>query len=238
MMTQFSTLAYFANWRTRLIYFILLPVTNLALLLLINDQYGTGFQWQIVIATVCIDATTLTLQAMAQLLVTDARLGIDVELITKAPANAYYWATKVATALLAGAALAAVNLVGALILGAPVGVVMSGIMVLPGLLGAGVVVGFTGWSLSWQMKNPYFFPNFFASVTILVAGCLVLVTKYPEWLRLFATLFPFSEPVTRIETGTGSLWISLMITGGWLLVGIVGYVIQLPQVRLARGHQY
>ncbi|GKT04244.1 hypothetical protein [Furfurilactobacillus entadae] len=112
MMTQFSTLAYFANWRTRLIYFILLPVNNLALLFLINDQYGTGFQWQIVIATVCIDATTLTLQAMAQLLVTDARLGIDVELITKAPANAYYWATKVATALLAGATLAAVNLVG------------------------------------------------------------------------------------------------------------------------------
>ncbi|GKT04245.1 hypothetical protein OKN36_17810 [Furfurilactobacillus sp. OKN36] len=67
---------------------------------------------------------------------------------------------------------------------------------------------------------------------------MVLVTKYPEWLRLFASLFPFSEPVTRIETGTGSLWISLMITGGWLLVGIVGYVIQLPQVRLARGHQY
>ena len=82
MATQFSSLSFLSNWRTRFVYFLLLPIINILLLVLIDLQYSNSFNWYVAAASVVIDSAALSLQAMSQLLITDANLKIDIEVIS------------------------------------------------------------------------------------------------------------------------------------------------------------
>lgn len=114
MATQFSSLSFLSNWRTRFVYFLLLPIINILLLVLIDLQYSNSFNWYVAAASVVIDSAALSLQAMSQLLITDANLKIDIEVISKRPYSFYYWKTKALTSLIAGIVLGVINLVFAL----------------------------------------------------------------------------------------------------------------------------
>ncbi|MFM9785611.1 hypothetical protein, partial [Streptomyces scabiei] len=70
-------------------------------------------------ASVVIDSASLAVQSMSQLLITDANLGIDIELIAKRPYSFYYWKTKVLTSLIAGLLLGIINLLLLLAIGLP-----------------------------------------------------------------------------------------------------------------------
>lgn len=91
MATQFSSLSFLANWKTRFVYFLILPIINLLLLVLIDLQYSNQFNWYVAVSSIVIDSAALSIQAMSQLLITDANLGIDLEMIAKRPYSPYYW---------------------------------------------------------------------------------------------------------------------------------------------------
>lgn len=238
MATQFSSLSFLSNWRTRFVYFLLLPIINILLLVLIDLQYSNSFNWYVAAASVVIDSAALSLQAMSQLLITDANLKIDIEVISKRPYSFYYWKTKVLTSLIAGIVLGVINLVLLWPLGLSLTILLKSLTILPLACIFGTILGFTGWSLSWQMSNPYFFANLFISIITIVSGVLVLVSQYPKWLMIISYGFPFYEVVNFIKLNHTSLWMSCLNVLVWLLMGIVSYIVQIKPVLNNKIHQY
>lgn len=236
--TQFSALPFLNNWRTKIIYFVLNPLINMALLVLIDMQYANSFNWSIVAASIAIDTTTLTMQTMNDLLVEDASLRIDFEMIAKKPFSFRYWMSKCITSAIIGTILLIINLVLALCFGAPLYLILRVVILLPLLCLTGIIFGFTAWAISWQMNDPYFLANFFSAIIQLVAGILVVITAYPTWLKSIALIFPFASPVTFIKTGSANLIASIIITLIWLLAGLIAYVIQIRPVLTKGKHRF
>ncbi|WEV39204.1 antibiotic transporter permease [Lactobacillus sp. ESL0680] len=236
--TQFSSLSFLHNWRTKLVYFFLTPLIDMLLLVLITTQYTGKFNWTVGIASIAIDAARLSLQTMNELLVKDANLRIDVEMVTKRPFSPRYWLSKALVALLVGSLLAIINFFLAFCLGAPMAIIIRALVMLPILCIDGIILGFTAWTISWQMNDPYFAQNLFSSLIELVSGILVIITAYPTWLAKIALLFPFYGPVNLIKTGHGNLAAGYLIIIIWLLIGLISYIIQLKQIRQTKGHWY
>ncbi|WEV71446.1 antibiotic transporter permease [Lactobacillus sp. ESL0785] len=236
--TQFSALSFLHNWRTKLVYFFLTPLIDLSLLILIAAQYTGNFNWMIGIASIAIDAARLTMQTMNELLIKDATLRIDFELIAKRPFSPRYWLTKAVVAMIIGVSLALINLCLVFCLGAPLKIIIRALILLPLLNLYGVIFGFTAWTLSWQLNDPYFGQNLFSSLIELVAGILVTITAYPTWLERIAHLFPFSGPIDFIKFGYINLTNGLIITMIWLIIGVIAYILQIKPILQTRRYIY
>ena len=236
--TQFSSLSFLNNWRTKLTYFFITPMINLVLLVLINMQFSNQFNWDVAISSIAIDAAVLTLETFCSAVITDANLKIDFELIAKKPFSFRYWLTKCIVAIIIGCTLALINLFLLYLVGAPLDIIGRALLMLPLLCLYGCALGFVSWAISWQMNDPYFLENIFSSLAQLISGVLVVISAYPDWLKAIALLFPFAEPVTYIKTGHANLIYSIFITFIWLIIGIFAYIIQIKPV-LAKGkHHY
>ena len=236
--TQFSGLSFLNNWRTKLTYFFITPMINLALLVLINMQYSNQFNWDVAISSIAMDAAVLALETFCSAVITDANLKIDFELIAKKPFSFRYWLTKCIVAIIIGCTLALINLFLLYLVGAPLDIIGRALLMLPLLCLYGCALGFVSWAISWQMNDPYFLENIFSSLAQLISGVLVVISAYPDWLKAIALLFPFAEPVTYIKTGGAKLAYSVFITLIWLIIGIFAYIIQIKPV-LAKGkHHY
>ena len=236
--TQFAGLSFLNNWRTKLTYFFITPMINLALLVLINMQYSNQFNWDVAISSIAIDAAVLALETFCSAVINDADLKIDFELIAKRPFSIMYWLSKCIVAIIIGCTLALINLFLLYLVGAPIVIIERALLMLPLLCLYGCALGFVSWAISWQMNDPYFLENIFSSLAQLVSGVLVVISAYPEWLKAIALLFPFAEPVTYIKTGSANLMYSALITFIWFIIGILAYISQIKPV-LAKGkHHY
>ncbi|WP_288646379.1 antibiotic transporter permease [uncultured Lactobacillus sp.] len=238
MATQFSSLSFLTNWKTRIVYFLILPIINILLLVLIDLQYSNQFNWYVASASVIIDSGALSIQAMSQLMITDANLGIDLELIAKNPYSFYYWMTKLVTSLISGIILGIINLLLLLLFGLPLSILIKCSLMLPLTCLFGTVLGFTSWSMSWQMKNPYYFSNLFISIITIVSGVLVIISDYPKWLMVISYAFPFCEVVDFIKLNKNNLSISILVTFIWFIIGTLFYVFQIKAVLNKKIHQY
>ena len=210
--TQFSSLSFLNNWRTKLTYFFITPMINLVLLVLINMQYSNQFNWDVAISSIAMDAAVLALETFCSAVITDANLKIDFELIAKKPFSFRYWLTKCIVAIIIGCTLALINLFLLYLVGAPLDIIGRALLMLPLLCLYGCALGFVSWAISWQMNDPYFLENIFSSLAQLISGVLVVISAYPDWLKAIALLFPFAEPVTYIKTGGAKLAYSVFIT--------------------------
>jgi len=197
---------------------------NLVLLVLINMQYSNQFNWDVAISSIAMDAAVLALETFCSAVITDANLKIDFELII--------------VAIIIGCTLALINLFLLYLVGAPLVIIKRALLMLPLLCIYGCALGFVSWAISWQMNDPYFLENIISSIAELVSGVLVVISAYPDWLKAISFLFPFSEPVTYIKTGSANLTYSVFITFIWLIIGILAYIFQIKPV-LAKGkHHY
>ncbi|WEV40508.1 antibiotic transporter permease [Lactobacillus sp. ESL0681] len=236
--TQFSSLSFLHNWRTKLVYFFITPIIDLFLLVLINAQYTDKLDWSVAVASIAIDAASLAMQTMGQLLIKDADLQIDYELIAKRPFSWRYWTIKTLVALVIGMSLALINLGLLFCFGAPIVLIKRAVILLPLLCLYGAVLGFGAWAGSWRMNDPYFLINIFSSIMQLVAGVLVIISAYPTWLNKIALLFPFYEPINFIKFNHANLTTSIFVTLTWLIIGIIAYTSQIKFVLQTRSHHY
>lgn len=236
--TQFSALNYLQNWRTRIVYFFITPLIDLLLLVLIDMQYAGNFNWSIAVASIAVDAAGLSMQTMDQLIIDDSVLRIDYELIAKRPFSFRYWMSKGLVSFIIGAILALINLLIIFCFGAPVEIIARALALLPLLCLYGIVFGFTSWAISWQMNDPYFLQNIISGSLQLISGILVVISAYPDWLKVIAMLFPFSGPVAFIKNGSTDLLTGIFITAIWLLIGIFAYIMQIKPVLQKGKHRY
>ncbi|GKT04633.1 ABC transporter permease [Furfurilactobacillus entadae] len=238
MHTQFSNLSFLSNWRTRVIYFLLLPVANLLLLILISGEYENVAAWRVALGSIVIEGATLSLQSMSQLLVTDARLKIDIELISKKPYSIRYWGNKFLAAIVPGIILASVNTTLLFLVKAPLHLVFRAYLLIVPICVVGAILGFTSWCVSWEMKNPYFFTNLISSLLVLVSGALILVSEYPMWLQVVSKMFPLYSFINWLSFSNGSVVETIINTSIWLIIGVVLYVVQIPRVLRNKTHEY
>jgi len=230
MRIQFSSLAYLQNWKTRFVYFVLIPMINLCLLVLINAQYTNSFNWSVAIATTVISGGSLSMSSMAQLFVMDRTLKIDREMVVNRPFSINYWGAKILTSTLAGLVLIVINLIILGILKAPLYLLGRAMLMAPIIVISGIIVGFLAAIGAWQKNNPYFYMNLVGALTTIVAGSLVLVENYPQWLKLFSYLFPFSQTIRFAVTGHGAIYLDLVVDLIWLVFGVVCYLIQIKKI--------
>ena len=230
MKVQFSSLSYLQNWKTRFVYFILIPMINLCLLVLINAQYTNTFNWSVAIATTTLSGGSLAMSSISQLFVMDRTLKIDRELVVNRPFSVRYWGDKVLTSALAGLVLIITNLIILGILQAPISLLFRSIAMAPLIIISGIIVGFLAAIAAWKMNNPYFYMNLIGALTTIVAGTLVLVEKYPQWLRIVSYFFPFSQTIHYVVTGHGLIYWDLIVDMIWLICGVICYRVQIKKI--------
>lgn len=230
MKVQFSSLSYLQNWKTRFVYFLLIPFIEILLLVLVNAQYTNRLQWPVAIATTVLSGGTLSMSTIAQLFVMDRNLKIDQEMAVNRPFSFKYWGTKIATSILTGLTLIIVNLVTLFIFQAPLLLITRALTMAPIIVLSGTTIGFLSVIAAWGKGNPYFYLNIFSSLTSIVAGALILVDRYPLWLKNLSYLFPFSQTIKYVITGTGKVYIDLITDLIWLLLGLSCYVAQLQKI--------
>lgn len=230
MKIQFSSLSYLQNWKTRFIHFILIPLINLCLLVLIDAQYTNSFSWSVAVATVVLSGGTLSMSSMAQLFVMDRNLKIDKEMVVSRPYSVNYWSTKILTSTLAGLILIMINLIILFFFKAPFELLVRAVFMTPLIVISGVIVGFVAAIGAWQKGNPYFYVNIVSSLATIVAGTLVLVDHYPQWMRLISYVFPFSQTIRYVVIGKGDVYLDILIDFLWLVLGIICYKIQIKRI--------
>lgn len=228
MWLQLSSLPYLQNWRTGFVNFMLIPFINLALLVLIDSQYTNAFNWSVAVAAIVIASGGLAMENMTGLFVMDRDLGIDRELLVQRPFSLAYWGAKVAAAALTSLLAVCVNLLVLLAFGAPGQLLLQAVAMVPLMIFSGIVLGFFCGVAAWKNNNPYFYLNLIGALTTIVSGALVVITKYPVWLRLFSRLFPFSQTIGFVITGQSPWYLDLAIDGLW---GIAAGLIYLFQLR-------
>lgn len=227
MRILFSSLPYLRNWKTRFVYFLLIPLISLGLLVLINAQYTNHFEWFVAVATTTLSGGTLAMSGIAELFVMDRTLGIDRELVANRPYSFKYWGTRFLTATLSGIGLIVSNLLLLALFQAPLVLIFRALLVTPVIVLSGTIVGFVAAIAAWQQTNPYFYLNIVNTFATVVAGALLLIDRYPGWLRLISRLFPFSFTIRYVITGQGSIWPDLVAAVVWLAIGLILYQVQL-----------
>jgi len=230
MKIQFSSLSYLQNWKTRFVYFVLIPMIDLLLLVLINAQYTNNLNWSVAVATIVLSGGTLSMNSMSQLFVMDRTLRIDREMVVNRPFSPNYWISKILTAAIAGLVLIIINLIILGILQAPYYLLIRALIMTPLIICSGIIVGFLGAIAAWENSNPYFYMNLIGSLTTIVSGALVLVEKYPLWLRTISHFFPFSQTIQFVVTGSGHIYWDAIVDLFWLILGIICYKVKIHRI--------
>ncbi|MGQ2376242.1 ABC transporter permease [Companilactobacillus zhachilii] len=224
MKTQFTSLAYLQNWKTKLVHFIIIPFVNLLLLVAVNSQYQGGFSWSIAVGTIVLNGGLLSMGSMAALFTMDRTLKIDREMATQRPYSFKYWFDKAMTAIICGVISVLINDIILMILGAPSMLVYRSVLIVIPFAVVGTIFGFVGSIAAWTMINPYFYLNILEPMMIIISGALVNVEKYPDWLRILSSCFPFSQIIEYVESGKGMVARDLLLALLWLIIGIGIYM--------------
>ncbi len=206
---------------------MLIPFINLALLVLIDSQYTHTFNWSVAVAAIVIASGELAMESMTGLFVMDRDLGIDRELLVQRPFSVAYWGAKIAAVVLTSLLSVSVNLLVLLLFNPPVQLLLRAVVMVPVLIFSGLILGFFCGVAAWKNNNPYFYLNLIGSLTTIVSGALVVITKYPAWLRLFSRLFPFSQTIGFVVTGNSPWYLDLEVDLLWGMVGVTIYLLQL-----------
>lgn len=230
MKIQISSLSYLQNWKTRFVYFLLIPLISLCLLVLINAQYTNRFQWFVAVATTTLSGGTLAMSSMAELFVMDRNLRVDRELVVNRPFSVKYWGSKTLTAILAGVILIIINLGVLWVLRVPLSLLVRALIVAPVIVMSGTIVGFAAAIAAWQQSNAYFYLNIVNAFAMVVSGALILIDQYPGWLRMVSVIFPFSHTIRFVITGQGGVLQDLMVDAIWLVVGLTIYGVQVRMI--------
>ncbi|QLE65112.1 antibiotic transporter permease [Furfurilactobacillus rossiae] len=218
------------NNRTRLVYFLLLPLADLLLMVLISSQYSNSIRWRVAIATVLVNGVSLAISTVATLLVLDNNQGIDLFVLANASRSLKYWYSKVITAFLVSFVGTLLSLLILVLLSAPIKLVLLAILLSIPLIISGIIVGITCWVAAWGLENPYLFSNGVSSVMVLVCGNLVSLNLYPAWLKYFSMLFPFGATIGKMVNNSVPVTHDIFVDLVWLIIGGVMYVIMRHRV--------
>lgn len=231
MRATFSSIHLLTNWRTRLVHFLLLPVLNLALLVAVNNQFSGSFSWNVAAASVLMSGAMMTVNALCISFTTDRNLGIDREVVARAPFSWYYWGCKCLTAALLGSLVIAVNLALLALAGRAQVPWRLALSLAPQMIFSGLAVGFVACVGAWSLRDPYFWNNLLTVFSNVVSGALVLLSAYPPWLRVIGKAFPFASTLSCLHGAAASRGYDFLLALAWLLLGCLLYGGQVRRLR-------
>lgn len=231
MKSCFSSIPFLANWGTKTVHFLIVPVINMLFLLFINMQFHQQLIWQIAVASILMSGALSAIDCLVSSFTTDRNLGIDREMIVKQPFSTYYWGTKILTSIFVAMILILINLLLLLFTGCPIKLIILAIKLMPLVICSGLVIGFITAVGAWHMNNPYFWSNLVSMFGYVFSGALIVITSYPQGLQIISKLFPFANTLGIIHNAETKWWNDLFLDSIWLILGMLIYVFQVRRIR-------
>lgn len=223
MFTQLTSLPYLRNWSTRTVHFCLLPLIDLALLLLIAGQYQPHLNAAVAVSSIGLSGFSLAMSAFASLMVTDIDLKIDRVLVVNRPFSWHYWGTKVLVAGGSGLIMIIINLLFLAGIGLAPGLLWKVVWLSPLLCLSGIIVGFVCVVLAWTMANPYFVLNWVMALVPVLSGATAVLQRYPSWLRSLSDFLPLAHTLGVLHGSTTSWYTDCGVDVVWLGIGLLAF---------------
>ena len=231
MRATFFSINMMANRKTRIVHFLLMPIINMLFLMAINNVFTDTFSWNIAVSSILMSGAMMAMNGFCTSFTLDRNLGIDREMAARAPYSGYYWGCKVIISASLAFFVITINLLILVAVGGNRVPWALALQLSPQIIFSGIVLGFVSSVCAWSLKNPYLWLNFLAAFGTVLSGAVVMISAYPDWLKLFGNLFPFAHTLSVLHGAPLLLLHDFWIALGWLFVGVVAYGIQLKQVR-------
>ncbi|KAA9292880.1 ABC transporter permease [Aerococcus urinae] len=205
MRIQMKSLPFLQNKKLILIHFLILPIIQILVILLLNQQYAKGLNPQVAMASVYLSANSFCLSTMAYLLVVDYLSQIFREVLVHKPWSLSYWGRKFATSLLLSLIMFLINGGLLLMIGVDNLYFWRCLAALPLSLLFSAGLGIAGYLLSVHRDNIYLFTNLFTAILPLMAGVVAPISAYPPLFKEASYVFPYGQVVEGIYQGETSV---------------------------------
>ena len=233
MRATLSSIPFMANWKTQLVHFILLPLINTAVLMLVDFQFRQSFSWDVPVAAALVSGALLAVNALTASFTTDRNLKIDCEMLASAPFSVYYWGVKFCAAGLLSLVLTLIQLSLLWLISGGAAPVWAAVCLAPHMVLAGLAVGFVSAVGAWRLADPYRISNLVCTFGYLLSGALVVLEEYPLWLQVPAKLLPFAHILAELPSKS---WMPQEITTlAWVAIGALVYLLQVHTLRKKAG---
>ena len=228
MKVLFKSLPYFNHWKSFLLYFLILPIAQAFMFVLIVQDYSSGVSQSIMTASIILSSVTLCIGIVSGLFVADISRGVDRLVAVDSPYSLYYWSTHFAASFLGAYLLAIIN--GLLFYAIGLVDIVQILTISPLAIIGGFIVGTCGSIMSWRYQNVYFWTNLFSQCVVLFGGAIGSISTYPVIFKWISYIFPFGmllESVHGHPVNTLMLAINMLV---WILFTAGAYVYQLKRV--------
>lgn len=230
MKATFATISAMANWKTRIVHFLLLPIINMLLLTIINQQFFTNLSWNIASASVLMSGAIMAISSLVTSFTMDRMLGIDREMMAKSSFLFYYWCTKLIASALMAFIVIFINLFLLWIISFGEIQFMHTILLSPVIIFSALIVGSVAAIGAWGFRNPYFISNFIETFGSILGGVIISITYYPVALKFVCGIFPFSHTISLVHDVNSNLWNDIFIDVAWLILAILLYQYQTKRI--------
>ncbi|AMB95283.1 hypothetical protein [Aerococcus urinae] len=201
MRIQMKSLPFLQNKKLILIHFLILPIIQILVILLLNQQYAKALNPQVAMASVYLSANSFCLSTMAYLLVVDYLSQIFREVLVRKPWSLTYWGRKIGTSLFLSLIMFLINGGLLVMVGVDTSYFWSSLAALPLSLFFSAGLGIAGYLLSVHRDNIYLFTNLFTAILPLLAGVVAPITAYPPFFKAASYVFPYGQVVLGIYQG-------------------------------------
>jgi ABC-2 type transport system permease protein len=218
-----TSLAYFRNWRTFIVSFLVEPILNILMIGLLSAQFSSENAIKSVVAMAMISGVQMLTNSLSALFVGDQMRGVAREVAVVAPYSVQYWASKIIASMIVALGQIIVILALVMMVTQDASWLGRAIAILPLMLLFGSVVAFLATIISWQRDDPYLVSNIISAVIVLLSGVIVPISQYPDWLVFLANVLPFSHSIEWLTTGQGQILPDIMIAAIWFMVALMIY---------------
>ncbi|MBS4749658.1 hypothetical protein GMA11_00130 [Granulicatella sp. zg-ZJ] len=226
-----TSLSYFNHLRTFLLHFIIIPMFQAFLMVLIMQDYNYQLSSKIMTVSIVLSSGTMAVYMVSKLFIGNMNRGIDKYVIVHHPFSFYYWGNQFLICFFGAYLLAVIN--GVLFASLNIVSLYYILILAPFCIVSGIVLGLFASCLSWTYHNPYFWTNIVASMIVLLGGSVGAVSTYPPLWQLCSNVLPFSTITNMIYTNqldVISIVINLSI---WIILTLCLYIYQCNR-RIAR----
>ncbi|WP_025728903.1 hypothetical protein [Atopobacter phocae] len=186
-----KSLPYFNQLKTFVLYFLILPIFQALLYVLIAQDYIGENTQHIMTASIILSGATMSLNMITSLFVGDISRGIAQLIAVDYPYSMYYWGTRFFVCFISSYVLVLIN--GSIFYLLNLVHFSFILWLAPICIISGLIMGLCGCFLSWGYSNIYFWSNFFSSCVVLFGGAIGAVSQYPAVFKWVSYLFPMGQ---------------------------------------------
>lgn len=231
MKAVISSINILSNRKTILLYFLIIPISNIFLLVAMNDQFGSKSNLQVVIASVIVTSVIHEISMFTSSFVYDSNIGVDRHMLSISKFSPYYFGIKAVLVFTISFVVGILNLIVVFLFSGEVELLVNGLLILVIMLIYGLVVAFTVAIASWNRINPFFWSNTVTAVLYPMSGVVVFYALYPPVFKQATYLLPFARTIGSIGNTSSNMLYDFVITIIFAIVAILLYIYKTVSIK-------